>query len=787
MKMSCSLTRTCLKTLKLGQHAHRTSRLLACCALRKFSTEVEAPTVSPSLSSPPPVPVPETVEVLEPDDKRYDPLSISFRIKKSKKKRKLKENELKQLFPNAVSYDLPKAHGLWPVTNYGKITFSSASKAKEVIQNMNGKILENGAVLQVQKALRPSEEWLTLDQIEIPKKIERSPTAILEALSATVGKDYTSSFYYFVDDPWCYPKSRMSRTIMTEALQSGKDAAHFIIKKYKENFEFNDTHPRIEAFDPQLDELELAETSQLALLECIKKKKVEDAINMHKNCMERDIEVSEDTNLRLLDLLTLYNSENSQSKETPKDVVLNNYPDRLGHPHYTKAGWRKEGYAEKLFMIMTEKNQLSPRAYNMMLKGRAKYGDRQRAMELYNTMKQTNIPVEIEAYNLMVYVAFNYPRNYQVEKVMDILRDMKTQGVVPNQGTFNTYLKALLDYMTLKKDNPTADMLKTLKEMKICGVEPSLATWYYVYKIGTGSTSFVKKSKMFCLDLARQIIDSMEGKIYTPTAPEDYLLYHYLAQEVRNFLDVDVTYKLHKSLHTGNNYRFLNTFKKELLYHLNYMDVVKLFEPIDTVVKKNNEMTPVVIPPSASSFLQYLDMNLTTDAGYKNLPLLWQDMIYCKITTMTLVEFYLSFMSRKKHYPELEEKIVEIARDLYQELTKKEESRKYFGVSLKGAIIDHLIMIFVNADLINEAWEVATVVSRHLFTLAIKEKDFNKAMICLQYLSNAGDFGKDVFQSLKKEVLSTTFIPSITASQRERIESLSESNKKRKKKVNFWN
>ncbi|KAJ8316823.1 hypothetical protein KUTeg_004727 [Tegillarca granosa] len=80
------------------------------------------------------------------------------------------------------------------------------------------------------------------------------------------------------------------QTIMTEALQSGKDAAHFIIKKYKENFEFNDTHPRIEAFDPQLDELELAETSELALLECIKKKKVEDAINMHKNCMERGMD-----------------------------------------------------------------------------------------------------------------------------------------------------------------------------------------------------------------------------------------------------------------------------------------------------------------------------------------------------------------------------------------------------------------------------------------------------------------------------------------------------------------
>lgn len=62
----------------------------------------------------------------------------------------------------------------------------------------------------------------TSEKIVIPKRIQRSPTDILYALSATVGNDPTAAHYKYHDDPYLIPQSNSSKRTFALAQEAGR-------------------------------------------------------------------------------------------------------------------------------------------------------------------------------------------------------------------------------------------------------------------------------------------------------------------------------------------------------------------------------------------------------------------------------------------------------------------------------------------------------------------------------------------------------------------------------------
>lgn len=68
----------------------------------------------------------------------------------------------------------------------------------------------------------------TDEEIVVPKRIPRSPTDILNALSATVGRDPTAAHYKYHDDPFLIPASNIGKRSFAMAQESGRKAARWI-------------------------------------------------------------------------------------------------------------------------------------------------------------------------------------------------------------------------------------------------------------------------------------------------------------------------------------------------------------------------------------------------------------------------------------------------------------------------------------------------------------------------------------------------------------------------------
>lgn len=74
------------------------------------------------------------------------------------------------------------------------------------------------------------------DPIIIPKKINRSPTDLLQALSETVGIDSTMPQYKYHDDPFLLPQSYNQRIRYAMSEESGRKATRWIVNEHADCF-----------------------------------------------------------------------------------------------------------------------------------------------------------------------------------------------------------------------------------------------------------------------------------------------------------------------------------------------------------------------------------------------------------------------------------------------------------------------------------------------------------------------------------------------------------------------
>lgn len=74
------------------------------------------------------------------------------------------------------------------------------------------------------------------EKIVIPKRIHRSPTDILKALSATVKRDPTAAHYKYHDDPYLIPTSNITKRTYAMANEAGVKAAQWIKEEHRDLF-----------------------------------------------------------------------------------------------------------------------------------------------------------------------------------------------------------------------------------------------------------------------------------------------------------------------------------------------------------------------------------------------------------------------------------------------------------------------------------------------------------------------------------------------------------------------
>lgn len=83
----------------------------------------------------------------------------------------------------------------------------------------------NQCLLQGSSSAAASE---TSEKIVVPRRIERGPTDVLNALSSTVGFDPTAAHFKYHDDPYLIPTSNVGKKTFAMAQESGRKAALWI-------------------------------------------------------------------------------------------------------------------------------------------------------------------------------------------------------------------------------------------------------------------------------------------------------------------------------------------------------------------------------------------------------------------------------------------------------------------------------------------------------------------------------------------------------------------------------
>ena len=72
------------------------------------------------------------------------------------------------------------------------------------------------------------------EKIDIPKRIHRGPTDILNALSNTVSIDLTAPHYKYHDDPYLIPISNIGKRTFAMAQEAGRKAAKWIRQEHSD-------------------------------------------------------------------------------------------------------------------------------------------------------------------------------------------------------------------------------------------------------------------------------------------------------------------------------------------------------------------------------------------------------------------------------------------------------------------------------------------------------------------------------------------------------------------------
>lgn len=429
--------------------------------------------------------------------------------------------------------------------------------------------------------------------------------------------------------------------------------------------------PPIKAYAPTLVYTDETPVTVESLRSTIADIQVTDAALVYRKLVAENVAVEPALKQQLLELLCYHNHEDAISA----DLIEERWHSQssIGKERLRKT-WHDHDLAEQLFAEIEPRTE---RSYAAIIRGMAKYCQVERAWSLFQEATERGHRLDVATYNAVIAVS-NFLKesgDMRWQLAQDLLQRMRSAELRPDADTLNAVLQLISTIGGYRQSREYA--LQTLAEFRAIGVEPTLASWYFVLAIfcrERGPVSHV------LIDILHQI----EGRSFQIRHAKDVFFFVTAMDVCRNHLgDKELAKRVDKLLHTGNNYDLLGDSYKESIYYRHYFGLLCGAEPLEQFFAETyDRLVPHVYIPEPgimAEILKQVDVN----GALEWLPRLWSDMVqFDHVQREALLQQVLRIMvenrPREADLPAhvgLEQRFGEIAWQIWEKIETQPEGR----------------------------------------------------------------------------------------------------------------
>ncbi|XP_014253930.1 protein PTCD3 homolog, mitochondrial [Cimex lectularius] len=527
-----------------------------------------------------------------------------------------------------------------------------------------------------------------------PKRIQRSPTDILKAISSTVGKDPTAPHYKYHDDPYLIPYSHSTKRSYSMSQEAGRKAAQWIREQHADLFQHKEADPMIEKFSPKPVYNEESNVNEDILKNVINAANVSDAVIIYELLVKKEQEISLPTKLSLLELLCFYNGEDPLSEDWIEERW---YRQGTKKREFVKNCWRGNEPIQQLFRELSE-SELKSDAYCTLICGMLNYGQVDGGWDLYEKSKAAGVALNTETFNCLISKAFVLKEGHRMvlEVLEGLAKDMNSRGLRANLGTLNKLLKTLSAISSNKQAREMIFM--TFSEFKRLQIEPSAASYFYLMQA-------FYKNKNELEGLMVDILDNLEGK-RLGMRDEDDTNFFLKAMEIASFVlrDKELAYKIDSLLHYEDNYNLLGASFRESVYYRYFFTIICGSESFEDFLELYDRLVPNVYIPEPKVMSDIL-MAVETQMAWEHLRRLWSDMVLFEHSDrIELVEKVLA-IAVDCSIDTLYEDMAQIGWSVWQKIEAQFEAKKIRtnNIERTGGMLGQLLTLFVRAGELSKA------------------------------------------------------------------------------------
>ncbi|XP_002735603.2 small ribosomal subunit protein mS39-like [Saccoglossus kowalevskii] len=590
------------------------------------------------------------------------------------------------------------------------------------------------------------------EEVIIPRRKKKDHLAVLRALASTVGKDPTSKPYVFHDDPYLLPRTAGQQQMYSLSAEAGKKAARYVLSKYPENFQaITHDEPKIECLYPKIDGYVIENACEEGILERVNNRDVKAAMEMHCNMMEQGMEVNLETNNLLLDLLCFYGG-----KEAPKEfedtaqviteeVDDDNVVEPEIKPQRRRGGrmskfvkevmWEDGNYADKLFSVMQQRDSNS---YCSMVRGMVKHRAQAKAFELYNEMQDKGIKVDIDTYHALIQGSVAIRESYwdRWQIVLQLLKQMKVEGIKPTLATFNSVLIAQGKMGAIGRTMS----LQTLSEMKALDIEPNLAIYSQLLSI-------FYKPNLPLTDMLYDIMDEIEDKCFVIHYPNDTRFFLDAMSVCQTLRDVQLAHKVNRLVNIGENYKLLGNNSMRYTYYTKLFNLVCQLDTPDNILDFYQTHVPSYVVPNIGGMQNLLQAVETYDMIDK-LADIWEDIKNFELMNrQQVIDQVLYLMAKDTHKQEHQQAFSDITMEISKIIADSSKRRDRLVWSTTS--IGYAVHVNLKAKQLDRAWETmrlypihqrvpSSTVADEFLAACIEMKDTQKVLGLVEIIADSG-------------------------------------------------
>lgn len=481
------------------------------------------------------------------------------------------------------------------------------------------------------------------------------------------------------------------------------------------------------------------------LADLIADAEVSDAILVYKLLQKLNIEIPAELKQSFFELICFYNCEEPLDEELTEERWFRQ--TERTKERFRKT-WKDHDLAEQIF---TETETKDSRAFSTIIRGMCKFYQVEKAWAFFNDAIARNIELDVEVFNSIINVSTFLKESAELrwDLMMDLLTTMKNMKVEPNLGTLNACMGTISG---MGGRMPKEYAIRILTEFKAIGVEPSLATWYFVLQ------TFCKERGPVSHVLI-DILNQIEGKEFQIRDIRDTFFFMVAMSVCRNHLhDKNLAKRVDALLHVGDNYNLIGDSYKESVYYRNFFSLLVQTEPLESFLEMYHRLVPNVYIPEPAVMEEILRA-VEASGAIEQVPMLWSHMVlFDHNTRENLIDMLTRIMIQNKPDPaipqqeNLTEKFGEIAFDIFTKIEEKNEMRTkpiIWTAKLLGDIIvllcrvgefDRATSVYdkLNLDQQKILGEPEIIAMQDFVNLCIVKKQPSKAINCLQYCTDIG-------------------------------------------------